>query len=81
MLDVRLKISDCRMCGVKIARFRSRNHVVALQSKLCNLQSEISSDCVFAAPHLNIDQTKVRSLAIVCGFDGDDALVLFGADF
>ncbi len=81
MLDVRLKISDCRMCGVKIARFRSRNHVVALQSKICNLQSEISSDCVFAATHLNIDQSKVRAFAVVGGFDGNDALVLLGADF
>ena len=66
--DFRLRIVDCRFSEVG--------------SLICiyNLQSEISSDCVLAAPHLYINQAKVRALAIVTGFDGDDVLVLLGSD-
>src|ERR1043166_7393218 len=61
--DFRLRVVDCRFSEV------------GSLIRIYNLQSEISSDCVLAAPHLYINQAKVRALAIVTGFDGDDVLV------
>ena len=63
------------MKGIPVVRIQP------IRSEICSLQSEIFLDGVFSAPHLDVDQAKIRALAIVGGFDGNDVLVLLGTNF